>query len=405
MRIIFLAHPAFLGLRSMERYAELLVSGMAERGHITELWQPQPRVYGWSAPQKLKKWLGYIDQYVVFPYEIKQRINRLPKDTLFVLTDHALGAYAPLVTSRPHVVHCHDFLAQRSALGELPENPTSWTGRQYQTMIRKGFSQARNFISISDVTHFDLHKLLSKKPAMSEVVHNSLPSVFVPATNIQEQRCSLQCELDINLTDGFLLHVGGNQWYKNREGTIHLYSAWRASSSKQLPLLMVGEAPSKPILQAYRQSNAREGIHFLTNANDAFIKKLYQSASLLLFPSLAEGFGWPILEAMASGCPVITTNQAPMTEVGGQAAFLIPRRPSGGDIKLWADDAAGTINRVLNLSSVERDAVIEAGLLNAQRFNSTIQLDKLERLYETVLNRSNASKRFGLTKLDRQYTR
>ena len=53
---------------------------------------------------------------------------------------------------------------------------------------------------------------------------------------------------------------------------------------------------------------------------------LYSGAELLLFPSLEEGFGWPIIEAQASGCRVVTTGKAPMTEVGGNAAFYLPIR-------------------------------------------------------------------------------
>ena len=392
MRIVFLTHPAFLGLRSMQRYTSYLLNGMAKRGHATELWQPQSRAYNWSVPHGLKKWLGYVDQYLVFPYEIKQRIKRLPDDTLFVLIDHALGPYTPLIASRPYIIHCHDFLAQRSALGKIPENPTSWTGRQYQAFIRRGFSRGHNFISISAATQYDLHRMLEREPAISKIVYNGLVDAFAPATDIPKQRRELQQELSINLSDGFLLHVGGNPWYKNREGIIRIYSTWRASSIRQLPLLLAGEAPSESLLAAYRQSDVKENIHFLTGATDTLVKKLYQSASLLLFPSLAEGFGWPIIEAMASGCPVITTDEAPMTEVGGQAAFRIPRLTNEGNVGDWTANAAGVIDQVLGLSTIERDAVVAAGLLNAQRFDSAVHLDRIEQIYQTILNN-----RIGLT--------
>ena len=400
MNIVFFAHPSFMVSQSMPRFTKMLSKGMKERGHTIEIWAPIARFSHLNVPAFYRKWLSYIDSYILFPQEIRKRLTQCSSDTLFVITDNALGPWIPLISNRPHVIHCHDFLAQRSALGEIPENPTSWTGQHYQAFIRRGFSQGHNFISISATTQHDLHRMLEREPAISKIVYNGLVDAFAPATNIPKQRHELQRELAINLSDGFLLHVGGNQWYKNREGIIRLYSAWRASSTRQLPLLLAGEAPSESVLRTYRQSNAKEEIHFLTGATDILIKKLYQSASLLLFPSLAEGFGWPIIEAMASGCPVITTDEAPMTEVSGQAAFQIPRLTSEENAKDWAANAAGVINQVLGLSTIERNEVIAAGLLNAQRFDSAAHLDRIEQIYQTILNNYSLTDRVGLTALN-----
>jgi hypothetical protein len=182
MHIIFLTHPSFLGSQSMPRYANWLKNGMVNRGHTTEFWEPQPMAYHWPVPQLLKKWMGYIDQYIIFPRKVRSKIKQLPDDFLFVLTDHALGPWVPLVTNRPHVIHCHDFLAQRSSLGEISENPTTWTGRHYQTFIRRGYSKGKNFISISKATQNDLHRLLKRKPLLSEIVYNGLLDEFGGAT-------------------------------------------------------------------------------------------------------------------------------------------------------------------------------------------------------------------------------
>ncbi len=385
MNIVFLTHPSFLGSLSMPRYASYLLNGMQARGHTVELWSPEARIYNWPAPAGAKKWLGYADQYLVFPQTVKQRMKRLPKDTLFVLTDHALGPYAPLVADRPHVIHCHDFLAQRSALDELPENPTSWTGQRYQQFIRRGFTKGRHFISISAATQHDLHRLLGHEPLSSEIVHNGLLTTHSPNLDSIQPNHELQRDLSIDLSKGFLLHVGGNQWYKNRLGVVKLYEAWRARSSANLPLLLAGTAPTQSLLAYCNQSPVRPDIHFLTNASDTLINRLYQNATVLLFPSLAEGFGWPIIEAMASGCLVITTDAAPMTEVSGGAAFLIPRLEHDQPIDNWAASAVEQINHIVSLTASERGAAVAAGLLNVRRFNPDMQLDKIERLYERIV--------------------
>src|SRR5437763_1072894 len=102
----------------MPRFATMLSDGMKQRGHTVELLTPSPRFYRLPVPAYIKKWFGYIDQYILFPRAVKKRLKKMHQECLFIFTDQALGPWIPLVKDRPHVIHCHDFLAQRSALGE-----------------------------------------------------------------------------------------------------------------------------------------------------------------------------------------------------------------------------------------------------------------------------------------------
>src|SRR5690606_10771219 len=184
------------------------------------------------APGVLKKWMGYVDQYIIFPNQIRKRLDSCAPDTLFVFTDHALGPWVPLVADRPHVIHCHDFLAQRSALGEVQENPTSWTGRRYQEFIRWGYSKGRNFISVSKKTKVDLHRFLPFIPSISEMVYNGLNQSFLPLDS-DRARSYFGKKIGIDLKEGFFLHVGGNDWYKNRIGVMEIYNFWRSRSGRK----------------------------------------------------------------------------------------------------------------------------------------------------------------------------
>lgn len=149
MNLVFFTHPAFLGHQSMPRFAKMLEDGMKQRGHSVARWSPRPRLFALPSPRALRKWLGYIDQYFLFPIEVRSRIKDTIPDTLFVFADNALGPWVPLVKNRFHVIHCHDFLAQKSALGQISENPTSWTGRLYQKFIRRGYSTGKiSFLSL-----------------------------------------------------------------------------------------------------------------------------------------------------------------------------------------------------------------------------------------------------------------
>lgn len=391
MNLIFFTHPQFLHHQSMPRFSNMLVDGMVQRGHTVDVWFPRPNFYNIPVKGVLKKWLGYIDQYIIFPLAIRNRIRKLSPDTLFVFTDHALGPWVPLVADRPHVIHCHDFLAQQSALGKIAEHSTSWTGRQYQRMIRNGYSKGRNFISVSKNTRTMLHQFLPALPQRSEVVYNGLNQAFEPAPDPHYARAMLGNETGLNLTHGYLLHVGGNQWYKNREGVIEIYNAWRTLENLRLPLLLVGEIPNTMLMDVHAKSPYKADIHFLSNVDDKILREAYVGASVFLFPSKAEGFGWPIAEAMASGSPVITTNDAPMTEVAGDAGFLIPRKPTDKSLaNTWALEAAQRIHEILKLSSEERHKVIRAGLNNAKRFDTQTALDRIAKIYTEILQQIEA---------------
>jgi glycosyltransferase involved in cell wall biosynthesis len=369
----------------MPRFAKMLVDGMRQRGHKVDVLTTQPLFYRLPFPKSLKKWMGYLDQYVVFPFIFRNYVKSCTKDTLFVFTDHALGPWVPLIANRPHVIHCHDFLAQLSAKGEIKENKTNWTGRKYQAYIRQGYSQGKNFISVSEKTKNDLQGFLPSPPSISEVIYNGLNQTFAHQTTMQV-RTELSKKVGLALSKGYILHVGGNQWYKNRLGVIEVYDAWRSTGKEILPLLMIGKKPNSTIAEGYNQSPFKADIHFISGLDDEFVRMAYSGATVLLFPSLAEGFGWPIAEAMASGCPVITTNEAPMTEVAGEAGYLIPRRPNKkSEYYVWATEAAKILQDVITLTPAKRKTVVDAGLINAQRFDPEKTLDKIEKIYKQVL--------------------
>lgn len=368
----------------MPRYARWLSEGMKKRGHNVEIWLPEAKFYKLPFPGSFKKWLGYIDQYIVFPRQVKKRIRKAPSNTLFVFTDHALGPWVHLVTEYPHVVHCHDFLAQRAALGEIPESVTGWTGKQYQNFIRKGFQKAHAFISISQNTRQELHRFLPSPPVFSEVIYNGLNQSFLPG-DIQEARSVTGKYAGCEQSDGYILHVGGNQWYKNRKGVIAIYNAWRALSSRKLPLFLIGARPNETLMAAYEQSPYKQDIFIIIAAPDEIIRKAYIGARVLLFPSLAEGFGWPIAEAMASGCVVVTTQEAPMTEIGADTVRYIPRQSD--NIAGWQKSCAAILEQTLEMADDERNSLVNKALERVKLFEPEFILNQMETAYKKILTR------------------
>lgn len=385
MKIVLFTHPTFLEHQSMPRYADMLLNGMKERGHQVEVWSPKARFYKIAFMKSWKKWLGYVDQYIVFPIEVKFKLLKSSKDTLFVFADQALGPWIPLIKNKKHVVHCHDFLALKSALGMIPENPTSYTGKLYQNYIRNGFSKGKYFISISKKTQQDLHELHQGKIVSSAVCYNGLNRPF-QALSPTESRRLLEVKLKIPLSEGFIMHIGGNQYYKNRKGVIEIYDSWRKINNKKIPLILIGSEPSDELCNLRLKSLFKEDIHFVTNLSDEYINNAYSGAICLLFPSLDEGFGWPIVEAMASGCLVITTNKSPMNEVGGSAAFYIDKKPNDTLLlKEWKNESAIVLEKVISINAIQRADRIEKSLNQSQKFTAEYSLNAIEIVYKEII--------------------
>jgi glycosyltransferase involved in cell wall biosynthesis len=264
------------------------------------------------------------------------------------------------------------------------------TGKIYQRFIRRGYARGKNFISVSEKTRADLHHFLGFSPAFSKVVYNGLTQEFKPFNG---DICTTLPSIahDIDAGKGYILHVGGNQWYKNRVGVIEIYNAWRKKFNINLPLVLLGAPPDRKILNEYCESPVKKDIYLLSGKCDAYLRSAYAQASVFLFPSIAEGFGWPIAEAMASGCPVITTGIAPMTEVAGDAAFLIDKRPLElSDVPQWADMCANTVNKVVTLPPADRKGLIKKGIKNSERFKTAAMLAEIERLYADAIMAAEA---------------
>jgi glycosyltransferase involved in cell wall biosynthesis len=384
LRLVVFCHPPFLGSQSMPRFAAMLQSAYQARGHQVEQWAPRARAHKLLGHTRWAKWAGYIDQYLLFPLEVRLKLRRQAANTLFVFCDQALGPWVPLVKHRPHVVHAHDLLALRSALGLIPENPTSGSGRLYQKFIRKGFQAAQRFICISEKTKSDLQEFGHVPAAHCDVAYNGLNYPYQPMPAAQ----ALQQLMDAGLPatpEGMLLHVGGNQWYKNTDGLIHLYAQYAKSQARPLPLWLISPPPNATIRQALAEVPPQGKVHFFQGLNNLTLQAAYASARTFIFPSLAEGFGWPIVEALACGCPVLTTGEAPMTEVGGQAAHYLRRRRHDEPVSSWAAEGAALLNNMLTMPASEREQRQQQGTSWASRFQADKTIDTYLRVYEQVL--------------------
>jgi len=384
MHIILFSHPLYLQSQSMPRFTKMLEEAYLERGHKVKIWSPQPHFFKLFSYGKISKWAGYVDQFILFPFWVRGQLKHQPADTLYVFADQAFGPWVPLVKNKPHVVHAHDLLALRSALGEIPENPTSWSGRLYQRYIRHGFKQAKHFISVSKKTRDDLITYGQVSPVISEVVYNGLNYPYLPMLETDAKPLLAKAGLPMT-ANGLLLHLGGSQWYKNLAGVIHIYTAYATMTPQALPLVCVSPKPSDDIQNLIALMPANAKVIFIQGIDNLTLQAVYSMAAAFIFPSLAEGFGWPIAEAQACGCPVMTTDAAPMNEVGGELATYIPILKLSDDCQDWARNAAEKLIPLISMTSEARKSYAKSSVENISKFDAKKTIDAYLTIYTQVL--------------------
>ena len=369
LRVVLVANYAADEQRSMLRFADMLAAELAQDGVDVQTWRPEARIGGGTPPSGLNKFLGYIDKYVLYPPRLRHDAGASAgTQTVVHICDHSNAMYAQWLRGIPHVVTCHDLIAVRSALGEFPMAPTRWTGRRLQAMVRRGLQQADRIVCDSDATRRDVQRIV--RAGEYTVIHPGVSRAF---RRIQADEALSRLErLEPAGGDAaawrraisapYLLHVGGNQWYKNRAGLIESYAALVARMPAAPPLVVVGKPLTRELSAAIEAHSLQGRVFSVAAVCDDELVAAYSRAALLFFPSLVEGFGWPVLEAMACGCRVVTSNRLPMSEVGGSvASFVDPAAPR---------DAAAVLESVLGEPATERDRRLQDGIARAATFNS-----------------------------------
>ncbi len=369
MKILLISNYLADQQESMQRFANMLQVGLLKLGHEVCLIRPEP-FFGRLKPYSngVGKWLGYIDKFLLFPYRLRQSVSWA--DVVHIC-DHSNAIYIRYLQNVPHLVTCNDLLAIQSALGEVKENPIKWTGRQLQSMILTGLKRSQRISCISEQTAKELIRIAKLNPDIVSVIYMGLNYPYAPM-----EKAEADARLDslgISSNSPFLLHVGGNHWYKNRLGVLKIFNHLRQQpKASDLLLVMVGKLFTDQMHQFIQSNNLSKHVRELVAVENEDLRALYSTATALLFPSLQEGFGWPIAEAQACGCPVFTSNRAPMTEVGREAAIYInPDCPEKAARKI--------VNNLPNVSKLK-----QAGLINAQRFTSQKMIESYIKLYQEI---------------------
>jgi len=364
---------------SMIRFTKALHAGFNDSGIPTTTWWPTAFLgkYVKSTTGGLGKWLGYIDKYLFFPFVIRYRLKfsadvKNP-DVRFHVCDHSNAPYLKYLPKNSTGITCHDVIAIRGALGyEDASAPISGMGKHQQNWILSHLSKARLIACDSQCTLDQLREVSIPGSTAEQkdwrVIHVSFNAKFWPMPI--NEAVPLLSNVGIVAGQKFILHVGSSHVRKNRNMLLDMVSElgnrWNGI------ICFAGEPLDEGLLAKAEQLGLRDRVIAAVKISHETLVALYSSCEVFIFPSLSEGFGWPVIEAQACGAPVIASNYAPMPEVSGGAAIHVDPK----NAKEFADAFLSLQNKEV------KESVIAEGYKNTLNFTP----EKMIRSYVDLYN-------------------
>lgn len=256
------------------------------------------RVIPLSPEEKIGRLRGHLWEQLVLPVRLGGRFLWSPSNT------------GPLLVTR-QAVTIHD-----ASVLDHPEWFDEKFSAWYKFLLPKLASRVRHIITDSN---FSKHRLLAHLPVREEDI-----SVIYPAVDARfhpfEPDIVRQYRERIGLPERYILFVGSLEPRKN---LTNLLNAWKLVNFRQLNATLVIAGAEGHVFRQTRQRVELANTRFLGYVSDSDLPMLYNSAEAFIYPSIYEGFGLPILEAMACGTPVLTTRRTSIPEVAGDSVIYI----------------------------------------------------------------------------------
>jgi glycosyltransferase involved in cell wall biosynthesis len=349
-------------------YHTLAELGRDPRGHSYEVFVPHaPTTNGWGGLKFRESGAGTVGatrrilwEQTSFPRQLRQ----LEPDLV-----HGMAYALPVGWSGPSVVTVYDLSFLLFPKAFKPANRIYLAATTRATARR-----ARRVLTISEHARRDIVRLLSVPEECVDVTYPAAEDRYrrLPEDEVEAFRTAR------GLPEAFVFTLGTLEPRKNLVGLLQAY----AQLSKPRPPLYVAGGSGwhvSPIFDTVRQLQVEDDVRFLGFVPEDELPLWYNAARLFAFPSLYEGFGLPVLEAMACGTPVITSTAASLPEVGGKAAVLVPPRAT--------DRLAQEMARVLDDQQL-RTELRAAGCIQASRFSWRAMTDQTVASYGRAVERS-----------------
>lgn len=270
-------------------------------------------------PQVSKSWhykvFGPSRLWTQLALPVRLFMRRRKPDVFF-----SPGHYAPRFSPVPTVISIMDL-----AFFHFPDYFTKKDLTQLHSWTKYSVQNASAIITISQATKDDIIKLYGVPESKIHVIYPGIKSASVLTPHVYPMQ---ELQTKYSIRNNYLLFVGTLQPRKNIVRLVEAFANVIKNDTAEkasLQLVIVGKKGWKyeEILDAPEKNGVTDKVKFLDFVNDEDLQLLYQHAQCFVFPSLYEGFGLPVLEAMKMNCPVITSNVSSLPEAGGDAALYV----------------------------------------------------------------------------------
>lgn len=368
--------PAYEQGGGIGRYVRELVAALARQPQTDayrlfmagarrdQLPQPPGPAFTWRPTRLTPRWLARIWQRARLPLPVETFTGRI---NLFHATDFVLP---PTLPGTRTLLTVHDLSFVR-----VPETASPSLKAYLDVVVPRSVKAADHVLADSQATKDDLIALYGVAASKITVLLSGVDARFrrvedQPARGAVRQRYQIPAR-------PYIFSVGTVQPRKNYARLIQALARLRAAGH-DIDLVIAGGRGwlEDPIYAAIQVQKLSEHVHFIGFADDADLPALYSNAACVALPSLYEGFGLPVLEAMACGTPVVTSNLSSLPEVAGDAALLID--------PLDVDALVHALERLLTDSAL-RERMITAGIQRAARFTWERSAAQLSDIYTILL--------------------
>lgn len=285
---------------------------------------------------------------------------------------HCTSNTAPMFLPMPLVLTLHDVIFMERTTGKNTSSNYQKFGNLYRKwLVPKIIGKCKSIVTISEVEKANIIKVLGLPADAVTVVHNGVSGRFgmKPSEEILKE-----VRNDLGLTNDFFLFLGNVEPRKNVNNTVRAFVVFAEKNDKiKLVITGIKAAFVEDILAKIGKESMLNRFVFAGFVSENVLLALYAQAKLFLYPSLREGFGLPILEAMAFGTPVVTSNISAMPEVAGDAAFLV-------NPYLVEEIAAGMQTAYEN-ESLRKEKIV-LGYLRPNMFTWQNAAEKMLRIYQ-----------------------
>ncbi|WP_443945514.1 glycosyltransferase family 4 protein [Pedobacter sp. AW1-32] len=273
-------------------------------------------------------------------------------------------AFAPgLLYRGKAIVTVHD-----ATFWKYPQTISKGGKYYYRPILNHSVSRINHFITVSESSKDDLIEHLGLSAEQITVVYEALDGDFDRLRSKQNNENSKYS------TDKYILSVGTIEPRKNIQTLIKAFCILKQHYNINYKLILTGRNGWKDKLEI--PADTLDNIIFTGYVSDVELLGLYKNASLYVFPSLYEGFGFPLLEAMSVGTPIVASLTSSLPEIGGSACIYV-------NDPLSADEYAKNIFEVLN-DTTKQEIMIKSGYQRVEEFSWNKCVEKTLDIYKSV---------------------